>query len=43
VHVTVTVRELSESVPGANVQLAVPLFEKSLTATPVTASENVSV
>ena len=43
VHVTVTVRELPESVPGANVQLAVPLFEKSPTATPVTASENVNV
>ena len=43
VHVTVTVRELPESASGAKVQVAVPLFEKSSTATPVTASENVSV
>jgi hypothetical protein len=42
VQVRVTVRELPESVPGAKVQVAVPLFEKSPAATPVTASENVS-
>ena len=43
VHVTVTVREAPESVSGAKVQVAVPLFEKSPIATPVTVSENVSV
>ena len=43
VQVTVTVRDDPESVPGAKVQVAVPLFEKSPAATPVTASENVSV
>jgi hypothetical protein len=43
VHVTVTVRELPESVPGAKVQVAVPLLEKSPAATPVTDSENVSM
>ena len=43
VHVTVTMRDVPESVSGAKVQVAVPLFEKSPTATPVTASENVSV
>jgi hypothetical protein len=43
VQVRFTVRELPESVPGAKVQVAVPLFEKSPAATPVTASENVNV
>ena len=42
VHVTVTVREVPESVSGAKVQVAVPLLEKSPIATPVTFSENVS-
>jgi hypothetical protein len=42
--VIVTVRVAPESVPGANEQLvAVPPFEKSPAATPVTDSENVSV
>jgi len=42
--VIVTVRDEPESVPGANEQLvAEPEFEKSPAATPVTASENVSV
>jgi len=40
---TPTVRVDPESVPGSKVQVAVPLFEKSPAATPVTASENVSV
>jgi hypothetical protein len=40
----VTVRDVPESAPGANTQLvAVPVFEKSPAATPVTDSENVSV
>ena len=42
--VIVTVRDVPESVPGANTQLvAVPVFEKSPAATPVTDSENVRV
>lgn len=41
---TVTVRLLPESLPGLNEQLvAVPVFEKSPAATPVTLSENVKV
>ena len=41
---TVTVRDDPESVPGANEQFnAVPAFEKSPDATPVTFSENVKV
>ena len=41
---TVTVRDEPESAPGANVQpVAVPVFEKSPAATPVTFSEKVSV
>ena len=40
---TPTVRVDPESVPGSKVQVAVPLFEKSPAATPVTASENVNV
>ena len=43
VHVTVTVRELSESAPGSKVHVAVPLLEKSPATTPVTDSENVNV
>jgi hypothetical protein len=39
-----TVRDVPESAPGANEHVAaVPEFEKSPAATPVTASENVSV
>jgi hypothetical protein len=42
--VIVTVRDVPESVPGANAQpVAVPVFEKSPAATPVTDSENVRV
>ncbi|MCX6392033.1 MAG: hypothetical protein NTX95_06030 [Actinobacteria bacterium] len=42
--VSVTVRVLPESVPGANTQfVAVPVCVKSSAATPVTDSENVSV
>jgi hypothetical protein len=42
--VIVTVRDVPKSDPGANEQLvAVPEFEKSPAATPVTDSENVSV
>jgi hypothetical protein len=41
---TVIVRDVPESVPGENEQpVDVPVFEKSPAATPVTASENVSV
>jgi hypothetical protein len=42
--VIVTVRDAPESVPGAKAHdAAVPVFEKSPAATPVTDSENVSV
>ena len=43
VHVTDNVRLDPESDPGSNVQVAVPVFEKSPAATPVTDSENVKV
>lgn len=43
-EVIVTVRVVPESVPGANEHpVAVPVFEKSAGATPVTLSENVKV
>jgi hypothetical protein len=43
-HVAVTVRvEAEVSVPGSKVHVAVPVFEKSLAATPVTTSLNVIV